>query len=175
VPTANERKALWFLAFVALSGSGVRLWRARIPQSTATESAALERQILRVDSVRETRHKPRSVASPASAESSAAAPGTDSGADGAPVDLDRAAVEEIESLPGIGPALAKRIAANRDSIGAFGGIEALCDVRGVGPTLAERLRPLVTFTGPRRLVSAGCNEASKKPRKSHVARTRKTR
>jgi hypothetical protein len=33
----------------------------------------------------------------------------------------------------------------------------------------------VTFTGPRRLVSAGCSEASKKPRTSHAGRTRKTR
>lgn len=175
MPTANERKALWFLAFVALSGSGVRLWRARIPQATAIESAALERQILRVDSVRKTSHKPRSTASSTSPASPSAPLGADSGTASTPVDLDRAAVEEIESLPGIGPALAKRIAANRDSIGAFGAIEALCDVRGVGPTLAEKLRPLVTFTGPRRLVSAGCNEASKKPRKSHVGRTRKTR
>jgi competence protein ComEA len=164
VPTTNERKALWFLAFVALSGSGVRLYRARIPQPTATESAALERQVLRVDSVREERHKPKSAAQAA-----------DSGTPNAPVDLDRATAAEIEALPGIGPALAERIAANRDSVGPFGVIEALCDVRGVGPALAEKLRPLVTFTGPRRLVSAGCSGASKKPRKSHAGRTRKTR
>jgi DNA uptake protein ComE-like DNA-binding protein len=173
MPTENERKALWFLALVALSGTGVRLWRAQIPSATAGESAALERQITRVDSVRDARHKTTRRASP-----SAAAPIDPQFSDTGPrpaLDLDQATAAEIEALPGIGPALAKRVADHRDSVGAFGGFDALCDVRGIGPALIEKLRPLVTFTAPRRHVSAGCGEASKKPRKSHAARSRKVR
>ena len=78
----------------------------------------------------------------------------------------------IEGLPGIGPALAERIVANRDSLGAFGHIDALCDVRGVGAALAAKLRPLVTFSATRRPVSGACGKASKKPRKARAARPR---
>ena len=66
---------------------------------------------------------------------------------GQPMDLDRATVREVEALPRIGPALAKRIVANRDSLGAFGNLAALGRVKGIGPALLETLAPLVTFGG----------------------------
>jgi competence protein ComEA len=70
---------------------------------------------------------------------------------GAPlVDLDRASAAEIERLPYVGPALARRIVADRDSLGAFGGTAALGEVRGVGPALLERLKDRVTFSAPPR-------------------------
>jgi competence ComEA-like helix-hairpin-helix protein len=160
VPTANERKALWFLAFVALSGSGVRVWRATSPLPTPAESAALAQQIVRVDSARAAppRRKADRRTRPGDSTHKPTNPI-------APVDLDRATAPEIERLPGIGPALAQRIVVHRDSAGPFGGIDALCDVRGVGPALAARLRPLVTFSGPHRPLSAACGDASPKPPK----------
>lgn len=66
------------------------------------------------------------------------------------VDIDHASAAELERLPWVGPALAARIVADREAHGPFGSIEALVRVRGVGPKLAERLRPLVTFSGPGR-------------------------
>jgi len=63
------------------------------------------------------------------------------------VDLDRATEREIEVLPWVGPALARRIVANRDSFGPFGTIEALGRVKGVGPATRKRLAALVTFSG----------------------------
>lgn len=64
-----------------------------------------------------------------------------------PVDLDRATEREIELLPWVGPALARRIVANRDSFGQFGSIEALGRVKGVGQATRKRLATLVTFSG----------------------------
>ena len=64
-----------------------------------------------------------------------------------PVDLDRATQREIEVLPWVGPALARRIVANRDSFGPFGSIEALGRVKGVGQATRNRLATLVTFSG----------------------------
>lgn len=61
------------------------------------------------------------------------------------VNMETASAEEIESLPGIGPSLAKRIAADRRANGPFGSIEGLQRVRGVGPVLAARLLGRVTF------------------------------
>jgi competence ComEA-like helix-hairpin-helix protein len=165
VPTANEKKALWFLAIVALSGSAVRLWRANLPPASSADSSALERQIGRVDSVRALRH-------------GKARPRADRGRDSvtaAAIDLDRATAGEIERLPGIGPALSQRIVAARDSLGSFGQIEALCEVNGVGSKLVEKLRPLVTFTGARRPLSDTCGDASKRSRKTRVGRTREAR
>jgi len=66
---------------------------------------------------------------------------------GKPVDLDLATAPEIEMLPRIGPALARRIVANRDSLGPFGSLAALKRVKGMGPASLDRLAPLVTFGG----------------------------
>jgi competence ComEA-like helix-hairpin-helix protein len=69
--------------------------------------------------------------------------------DGAPhpVDLDHASEREIEVLPRVGPALAHRIVAHRDSFGPYGSMEALRKVKGLGRATLERLAPLVTFSG----------------------------
>jgi competence protein ComEA len=67
-----------------------------------------------------------------------------------PIDLDRATAAEIEALPRVGPALARRIVANRDSMGPFGNIDALRRIRGLGPATLKLLRPLVTFSGQAR-------------------------
>ena len=64
-----------------------------------------------------------------------------------PVDLDRASEREVEGLPWVGPALARRILANRDSFGPFGSLEALGRVKGVGAATRKRLAALVTFSG----------------------------
>ena len=64
-----------------------------------------------------------------------------------PVDLDLATAREMETLPRIGPALANRIVANRDSLGPFGSLAGLKRVKGMGPASLDRLAPLVTFGG----------------------------
>ena len=79
-----------------------------------------------------------------------------------PIDLDVATAAELERLPGIGPALAARIIADRDSLGPFGSLTELDRVRGVGPALCKRLEPLVRFSGVPR------------PRQASVVRGRDT-
>ena len=163
VPTQNERKALWFLAIVALSGTAVRVLRPNTIPPTSAEADALELQLKRVDSVRSERKRdartPKKKSKGGSGDGSRTLDSMPRPAPPSPaalIDLDRATASEMEALPGIGPSLAKRIVANRDSGGSFGSVDALCGVRGVGPKLAERLRPLVTFTGPRRPLSDAC-------------------
>src|SRR5690606_2369918 len=63
------------------------------------------------------------------------------------IDADRAGLRELERLPGVGPALAGRIVADREARGAFGGIEGLDRVPGIGPAMLARLAPHLTFSG----------------------------
>jgi competence protein ComEA len=67
------------------------------------------------------------------------------------VDVDQAGAAEIERLPRIGPALAKRIVADREANGPFGSLDELMRVRGIGPGIARTIEPYVTFTGSPRL------------------------
>jgi len=61
-----------------------------------------------------------------------------------PVDVNRAGVEELDGLPGIGPATAQAIVAHRDQHGPFASVEDLEAVRGIGPAKLDALRGLVT-------------------------------
>lgn len=61
------------------------------------------------------------------------------------IDVDRAGPEDLARLPGIGPALARRIVADRESRGAFGTPAGLDRVAGVGPAMLARLAPHLRF------------------------------
>jgi competence ComEA-like helix-hairpin-helix protein len=56
-----------------------------------------------------------------------------------PIDVNRANLEELTRLPGIGDVLARRIIAYRDSIGGFRTVDQLEEVRGIGPAMLRRL------------------------------------
>ncbi|TFG47013.1 MAG: ComEA family DNA-binding protein [Gemmatimonadales bacterium] len=66
------------------------------------------------------------------------------GPDGGRLDLNAATDRELESLPGIGPALAGRIISYRESHGGFADIGELRAVPGIGSRLLGRLTPLLT-------------------------------
>jgi competence protein ComEA len=61
-----------------------------------------------------------------------------------PLDLNAATLDELDDLPGIGPATAEAIIATRSARGGFRSVDDLDEVPGIGPTRLERLRPLVT-------------------------------
>lgn len=59
------------------------------------------------------------------------------------LDLNTASEVELNALPGIGPALAERIAADREARGPFESVADLARVHGIGPKLIERIAPHV--------------------------------
>jgi competence protein ComEA len=62
---------------------------------------------------------------------------------GTPVDLNTATAEQLEALPGVGPATSRAILAYRASHGRFRSVTELLEVPGIGPAKLEALRPLV--------------------------------
>ena len=77
----------------------------------------------------------------------AAVPAAGAGGFGTPavkLSLSRATVEELDALPGVGPATAERIVAYRQEHGAIGSVDELDAVPGIGPARLEQLRELVT-------------------------------
>ncbi|MEU2350044.1 helix-hairpin-helix domain-containing protein [Modestobacter sp. NPDC049651] len=77
---------------------------------------------------------------PGAAAPAAATPG---GPAAGPVDLNTATVADLDALPGVGPVLAQRIVDHRTEHGRFTAIEQLDDVSGIGPALYARLAPLL--------------------------------
>lgn len=57
------------------------------------------------------------------------------------VDLNSSPADSLELIPGIGPILAGRIVAYRDSVGRFNSPIDITKVYGIGPKLYERIKP----------------------------------
>ena len=181
--TPAERKALLFLAIIGVLGVGARAVsssdRMEGDRPRGPDVAALDAQLAAVDSAIAEERRPAARAGGAAARrrrsgrvrtegatekaSETAAPqrrarraaGTRAPPNADPVDVDVADAVALEALPGIGPALAERIVAERVTGGAFGSLEALAQVRGVGPKLLARLSSHVTFSGTPRPTQAG--------------------
>jgi competence protein ComEA len=73
------------------------------------------------------------------------APATATGdAGGALVDVNRATPEQLQTLPGVGPATAAAIVTERERNGPFLGVDDLDRVPGIGPAKLAAIRDLVT-------------------------------
>ena len=76
------------------------------------------------------------------AGASGSAPGGTGTASG-PVHLSTATLDQLDSLPGIGPVTAQKILDYRAKHGAFSSVDELDAVPGIGPSRMDQLRDLV--------------------------------
>jgi competence ComEA-like helix-hairpin-helix protein len=167
MPTPAERKALLFFSVVLVLGTSNRAYRTLHSHSPGDSRArsALEAQIKAADSARRSglrkpKREPKHKTPPKPA---------------GPVDLDVASEKEIEALRHVGPTLAKRIVADRDSFGPFGSMEGLTRVKGIGPSMVGKLDSIVTFSlvpRPTNSVISRPSELPKARRKPHRRDTR---
>jgi competence protein ComEA len=61
------------------------------------------------------------------------------------INLNTASLEELDTLPGIGPVTAQAIIDYRATHGPFVSIESLLDVRGVGESTLSKIRDLISI------------------------------
>lgn len=167
MPTPAERKALLFFSVVlalGASGRAFRTLRSRSPADSQARSA-LEAQIKAADSARLSGlRKPKR-------DAKKKTPPKPTGR----VDLDVATEKEIEGLRNIGPALAKRIVADRDSFGPFGSMEGLIRVKGIGPSMVAKLDSAVTFSLLPRPTNRVISRPSEMPKARRKPQRRDTR
>jgi len=129
--SAAERRALLLLLSLGLLGQGVRWWLTR-PGDAPGEVQLLEAL------------PPRS---PAAHRDSILALARPLGPDER-IDADRASAPELARLPRVGLALAKKIVADREAHGPFGGPAGLDRVPGIGSGLLAAIGPHLAFSAP---------------------------
>lgn len=166
--TADERRALTFLAALALLAGAVRFVGVRRFDRDVRAAAggappadvagrALANQIAAVDSARRAPRKRKSTPGPAKKSGRRRSPPAAAPVSASPtrVDVNHASAEELERLPRVGPALAKRIVEWRSRHGPFRQSDDLRHVRGIGRSTVRFLDSMVTFSGwPRPLDNA---------------------
>jgi len=130
---------------VLLMPAGARVIDAVEGAGGATADADLDRLNLAAKLVDGQRVLVVKVGAVAATDASGA-PGTagSAGDTGAVIDLNSATTAQLESLPGIGPALAGAIIAERDRRGGFRSVNELREVRGIGEARFADLRERVT-------------------------------
>jgi len=119
--TPQEKRVLFFLIAAVLTGTAIRMYKSRntcfAPSLSGTpiEEGANVGRSAREESLTQG------------------------------VDLNRASREELELLPGIGPAYAERIVAYREEHGPFKRKEDLMRVKGIGKKRFKDLEPYITL------------------------------
>jgi competence protein ComEA len=130
--TAEERRTVTVTAVVLLVASLARFaWEARPLPPLLPPEAVPEELIQETRVAVEMEERRRTPLAP-----------------GERVDPNRASEVELSRLPGIGPATANRILANRDAEGPFRRSEDLLRVQGIGPATLERIRGLLDLDDP---------------------------
>jgi competence protein ComEA len=61
------------------------------------------------------------------------------------VNLNTATLEQLQTLPGVGPAIAKSIVEYRTKVGKFSKIEDILNVKGIGEKKFQRMKDRLTI------------------------------
>lgn len=73
-----------------------------------------------------------------------------------PININTANSEELQQVPGIGPATAEKILQMRKSYGAFKSVDDLLSIRGIGKKRLEKMRKYLTVSKSAALSRPAC-------------------
>jgi len=62
-----------------------------------------------------------------------------------PINVNQASSKDLESIPGIGEVIARRVVDYRNQFGSFEDLEDLKKVKGIGGKKIEAIKKLITF------------------------------
>jgi competence ComEA-like helix-hairpin-helix protein len=134
-----RRRELWLLLFLA-GGLGVGFAVRELRQGFPDLAGRLENFDATLTADRPTPGPPPAFSRPPKISRAGTHPR-------ARLDLNRATLEDLRRLPGVGPTLAVQIIQARERRGRFAAPEDLLAVPGMGPKKFERIRDLVTADG----------------------------
>lgn len=127
--SGDERRALGLVALLLAASAAARLRPAPPPAAVAAPAVDVPAQHRRADSLAATDAEAHRPLRP-----------------GETIDPNAASATELRRLPGIGPALAARIVAYRDSAGPFRKPTDLARVKGIGARTLARLQPFLRLS-----------------------------
>jgi comEA protein len=119
--TKNEQKILLFLAAIFLIGTCIKGYRAYVAPPPPVFDYSADDSVFNA----------RSAASASTALVQQK------------ININTASAEELDALPGIGPAMAAEILNYRTAHGRFARIDELLKIKGMGPKKLEKLQPYV--------------------------------
>jgi competence ComEA-like helix-hairpin-helix protein len=151
-----QLKLLLVLAVTLLAGLGVREWRAGFPDM-AERLERFDREAPAAPLIPAPAAQRRPPPAPSAAPPAAASIGPSPTArragpvpvaptDPRPLDINRASLDELSRLPGVGQGLAGRILAERERRGRFESPDALRYVLGMGPKKLAAIRELIVVS-----------------------------
>ena len=137
IDDSNYRTIVISLVLVILLGSGFWMLKYRHPALFLGEPDLILDKQQKSD---ESTPVVESSIPPAGADSATLSNPLPHGTKDGRLDINTATFEEFESLPGIGPATAKRIIDYRDINGRFDIVDDIAEVHGIGDKTIEKLR-----------------------------------
>jgi competence ComEA-like helix-hairpin-helix protein len=151
-----QLKLLLIFAVTLLAGFGVREWRAGFPD-VAERLEHFDREQPAAPPIPDSAQERRPSVAPSAAPPAAASIGPSptvrragpvpmAATDPRPLDINRASLDELSRLPGVGQSLAGRILAERERRGRFETPEALRYVLGMGPKKLAAIRELIVVS-----------------------------
>lgn len=138
--TARERKVIIGLALVILSGAAVKYFKATSPRPVYADSrnapGALKNKT-GIGAVPQGNVAGNTAKSPNDAAAGVESP--------FPVNVNIATQLELETIPGIGPALARRIIEYRSAHTNFSSLDDLTKIKGIGKKKLEKIKSYISL------------------------------